>query len=233
MRFSRSLRRFTLIELLVVVAIIAVLASLLLPALGKARQKARDLTCLNRLKQLYLTTAMYTDNADGFFPPLGAPWNYNYGSWMKPMADEASIPNFTTWQVKSAFPYWCPELKSVTGTTFPHGAYAFNWRVRFRVHGDPLTSHRVTDCVRPDQIFLLTEASYRGYSDVPNEGFLSWSMGKDGAGPLCHNARGMNFAWFDGHVRWLSRHDIMAYDLPRREIPMERLFGTQTPNELR
>lgn len=60
---------FTLIELLVVIAIIGILASLLLPVLGKAREKARSIACTNNLKQCGITTYLYADDNEGM-PPI-------------------------------------------------------------------------------------------------------------------------------------------------------------------
>lgn len=74
MSISSSRRRgFTLIELLVVIAIIAILAAILFPVFAKAREKARQTTCINNQKQLALAFIMYSQDNNEFFPPA-ATW---------------------------------------------------------------------------------------------------------------------------------------------------------------
>ncbi len=118
--------RFTLIELLVVVAIIAILAALLLPAMGRARYQTRKVLCASNYRQVGLALAVYAGDSDDYLPTIhatnswaGCPWDMGAGYYyaVRPYVSAEDL-------------YWCPLLDqpflrfNVSGTMTYFRTYA-------------------------------------------------------------------------------------------------------------
>ena len=118
----RKKGRFTLIELLIVIAIIAILASMLLPALNKAREQAKTAACIGNLKQIGSGYAMYENNT-GYLPmvklyPASSDW-FGWRYWLAPYVGinlsevpmlANGLPDLTDGTVISSGVFRCPAL---------------------------------------------------------------------------------------------------------------------------
>ncbi len=97
---AASNRGFTLIELLVVIGIIAILAAILLPALGRARQQALSVQCVNNLRQLFLANTMYANENGGRYCAAAPDINVGFGGRTRWHGVRATADNTTDFDPK-------------------------------------------------------------------------------------------------------------------------------------
>jgi prepilin-type N-terminal cleavage/methylation domain-containing protein/prepilin-type processing-associated H-X9-DG protein len=204
--FSRS--AFTLIELLVVIAIIAMLAAILFPVFGRARENARRSSCQSNLKQIGLGMMQYVQDYDGTFPQ-----NYNESTSSYGWA-EAIQPYLKSTQI-----YQCPSDEtpppSNTNAT-PDGQeigftdYGYNVALGNGLGGTCNTVINEAAIQETSLTVMLVENRYVG-SGVMTNGSARTStrggssldgMANSGSHATLRHLDGSNVAFVDGHVKW-------------------------------
>lgn len=139
-RKNRKTVQFTLIELLIVIAIIAILAGLLLPALGRARMKAKSISCVSNLKQLGLGIQMYCNDGNDVMPYASDNTNgtFSFPGWhqllMGPNPNEPSestwwksAKNFSQGKYISSTMLRCPGQDGTFAKESPNSSEWFWW----------------------------------------------------------------------------------------------------------
>lgn len=196
---------FTLIELLVVIGIIAVLAALIFPVFAKAREKARQTSCLSNLRQLGLAVTMYVQDYDEQMPGTWDNVNGNnqIGGWMF----YRNFPNVNPGDYDptqgSVYPYVrnralfkCPSDSSRQDDSYAINAFLGSFPTTLGFHeGIP-----VSELAAPDQTFLLVEESSNANKST-DDGYQI----PPGNVPSERHNDGSNFAFCDGHAKWLPR----------------------------
>ena len=208
---AKRRRAFTLIELLVVIAIIAILAAILFPVFAKAREKARQTSCMNQVKQASTAEMQYIQDYDEVLP-------FSY----------CITPTNLYWQlltpyVKNGQIYRCPSDADpwvpVTGLQL---SYICNYY--FHPPGDttPLAPIALSAVLSPSQKVSQAENAdgstgnltpncqyaYGCSGHVASAGYNDWARTN-----LTRHNGGSNFPFLDGHAKWLAQTEAMKESL--------------------
>lgn len=168
---------FTLIELLVVIAIISILASILFPVFGKAREKARQGVCTSNLKQLGQAVMLYLQDYDEIFPSHSLPGS---DCWHMTLNNN---------YIKNTNVFKCPSDPSYVWNVNISYGYNYRWLSR------DTTWVSLTQIANPSETILVADAG------------VDYVIAPDGYAGTNHkvsdrHSGGSNVLFVDGHVKW-------------------------------
>jgi prepilin-type N-terminal cleavage/methylation domain-containing protein/prepilin-type processing-associated H-X9-DG protein len=205
-------RGFTLIELLVVIAIIAILAAILFPVFAKARDKARQTTCLSNIKQINLALLMYASDADERTP---ARCGYEYCTtairfnWEMPFLLNPYIANRGLWVCPNSSPERFCCINTCSKSTW-------GWDVDYACNSF-LNATAMGDVKDPAHVITFIENNtgnygrWMHYGTDPSHWTWNWDRHNDGS----------NYAFLDGHAKWVHGGRVAHARLTTEPWPTE------------
>jgi len=213
---------FTLIELLVVIAIIAILAAILFPVFARAREKARQTSCLSNIKQITLASLMYAQDYDekmagGCGPRISWAYRGNCGH-MQIFRYTNNVQLFECPTASYLFPG--SIISDLYVDQFPWGpvqipnSYAPNCLVR----GISMGSIR-----RPAEIIYWAEDPGFGYLTPSGTTTTTYYTYNDSSYPTSPHNGGANIGFCDGHAKWMHRQ---AFD---NDAVIDQLWAPTAP----
>ena len=198
-------KNFTLIELLIVIAIIAILAAMLLPALNQARERARATTCMNNLKQNGSAFTFYADDNRGFIPLAhgGSGASRQWIMWLRGQKSTNNSP----WKVDTAA-YLANSNTALCKSFSTTGAKEFELvKEEFRFLFQPKIKH-------PSRWLVLADDIRKSGSNVWEQLYVISASGTGSQG-LIHtrHSNQANVLFADGHVGTHHGNEAIFKDL--------------------
>ncbi len=233
---ARAHAGFTLIELLVVIAIIAILAAILFPVFAGAREKAKQASCTSNVKQLALAALMYAQDYDDRLPR-----SFQH-AWVDPPEPFLWWSDCVHPYAKNAQVFECPSYRmcphpreyDICETTFglKWARNAYGWNQGTNASIPPYTHDRGNTYKSPGDWVSL------GDFPVPAEALRLGDTGNSGCGVPCWyvyipthfpsvHSGGREYAFVDGHAKWLSAQTVAGKPGQGQHIADLRLPGAE------